>query len=143
AQAESFIEEADKGWETLVGERGVTLSGGQKQRVAIARTLLKQNDVLVFDDSLSAVDTQTDAAIRKALKQERQGVTTFIISHRIPTLSEADFIVVLDKGRVAQQGTHAELIQQPGLYRCIYEIQSLLESELEEDQQEVIAHAIS
>ena len=143
AQAETFIEEAEKGWETLVGERGVTLSGGQKQRVAIARTLLKENDVLIFDDSLSAVDTQTDAAIRKALKEERKGVTTFIISHRIPTLSEADFIVVLDKGRVVQQGSHAELIQQPGLYRCIYEIQSLLESELEEDQQEGIAHAIS
>ncbi|MDR0929864.1 MAG: ABC transporter ATP-binding protein/permease [Oscillospiraceae bacterium] len=133
AQAHDFILESEKGYETLVGERGVTLSGGQKQRIAIARTLLKDNDILIFDDSLSAVDTQTDAAIRGALSQKRQGVTTFIISHRITTLAEADQILVLEEGRVVQQGTHKELIEQPGLYRRIYEIQGAIEQEMEED----------
>ncbi|MDR0898709.1 MAG: ABC transporter ATP-binding protein/permease [Oscillospiraceae bacterium] len=133
AQAHEFILESEKGYETLVGERGVTLSGGQKQRIAIARTLLKDNDILIFDDSLSAVDTQTDAAIRQALSQKRQGVTTFIISHRITTLAEADQILVLEEGRVVQQGTHKELIAEPGLYQRIYEIQGAIEQEMEED----------
>ncbi len=130
AQADAFIRESEKGYETLVGERGVTLSGGQKQRIAIARTLMKQNDILIFDDSLSAVDTQTDAAIRKALTQKRKGVTTFIISHRVTTLAEADRILVLDQGQIVQQGTHAELIEKPGLYQRIYQIQSAVEDEL-------------
>lgn len=133
AQADEFIRESDKGYETLVGERGVTLSGGQKQRIAIARTLLKDNNVLIFDDSLSAVDTQTDAAIRRALAGKRSDVTTFIISHRVTTLAEADRILVLDQGRVVQQGTHAELIETPGLYQRIYQIQSTLEEELENE----------
>ena len=120
----------DRGYDTVVGERGVTLSGGQKQRVAIARTLLKDNDVLIFDDSLSAVDTETDKAIRLALKEKRKGMTTFIISHRLTTLAEADFIVVLEDGRVAQTGTHEQLIHQDGLYKRIYQIQSDLEDEL-------------
>lgn len=133
AQADSFIRESEKGYETLVGERGVTLSGGQKQRIAIARTLLKDNDILIFDDSLSAVDTQTDAAIREALAMKRKGVTTFIISHRITTLSEADRILVMDLGSIVQQGTHAELIEQEGLYRRIYNIQTAIEDELHEE----------
>lgn len=133
AQADEFIRESEKGYETLVGERGVTLSGGQKQRVAIARTLLKDNNILIFDDSLSAVDTQTDAAIRRELSKKRKGVTTFIISHRLTTLAEADTILVLDQGTVVQQGTHEELIHQPGLYQRIYEIQSALEEELEDE----------
>jgi ATP-binding cassette subfamily B protein len=132
ASAHEFIGEFERGYDTMVGERGVTLSGGQKQRVAIARTLLKENDVLIFDDSLSAVDTQTDAAIRAALKQKREGMTTFIISHRLTTLSEADFIIVLKDGRVAQQGTHDDLVREEGLYRRIYQIQSALEEELAE-----------
>ena len=131
ASAHDFIESFERGYDTPVGERGVTLSGGQKQRVAIARTLLKDNDILIFDDSLSAVDTETDAAIRRALKEKRRGLTTFIISHRLTTLAEADFIIVLEDGKVAQQGTHAELIRQPGLYQRIYQIQSALEEELE------------
>jgi len=114
----------DKGYETIVGERGVTLSGGQKQRVAIARALMEECDVLVFDDSLSAVDTKTDASIREALKEKRKGVTTFIISHRITTLMEADLILVLKDGKVVEQGNHKELLEKKGLYYRTYEIQS-------------------
>jgi ATP-binding cassette subfamily B protein len=133
AHADGFIRSFEAGYDTLVGERGVTLSGGQQQRVAIARTLLKQNDILIFDDSLSAVDTATDQAIREALKLEKKHATTFIISHRLTTLSQADLILVLQNGRIAQQGTHSELIAQDGLYRRVWRIQSQLEEELETD----------
>jgi ATP-binding cassette subfamily B protein len=132
AYVHNVIQEFDKGYDTLVGERGVTLSGGQKQRVAIARTLILNSPVLVFDDSLSAVDTETDTAIRKSLKHRSKTATTFIISHRITTLSEADFIVVLDEGQVAQIGTHEELISKPGLYQRIWSIQNALEDGAEE-----------
>lgn len=130
ASASGFIAKADKGWETVVGERGVTLSGGQKQRIAIARTLLKDNNILIFDDSLSAVDTETDAQIRAALRHEQKDVTTLIISHRVTTLSQADLILVLENGQITQQGTHAELCSQPGLYQRINSIQNALEEEL-------------
>ena len=130
ASASAFIAKADKGWETVVGERGVTLSGGQKQRIAIARTLLKDNNILIFDDSLSAVDTETDAQIRAALRHEQKDVTTLIISHRVTTLSQADLILVLENGQISQQGTHAELCSQPGLYQRINSIQNALEEEL-------------
>ena len=112
----------------------MTLSGGQKQRIAIARTLIRDNDILILDDSLSAVDTETDRAIREALHDRRQsgGVTptTFIISHRITTLADADWILVLEDGRIAQQGRHHDLVQQEGLYRRVYHIQAALEDEL-------------
>ncbi len=114
----------EKGYDTMVGERGVTLSGGQVQRVAIARTVLKNHPILVFDDSLSAVDMETDALIREALKERSRGVTTFIISHRITTLAQADFIIVIDKGHITQQGTHQQLIRESGLYSRIWAIQS-------------------
>ena len=130
ASASGFIAKADKGWETVVGERGVTLSGGQKQRIAISRTLLKDNNILIFDDSLSAVDTETDAQIRAALRHEQKDVTTLIISHRVTTLSQADLILVLENGQITQQGTHAELCSQPGLYQRINSIQNALEEEL-------------
>ena len=130
ASASGFIAKADKGWETVVGERGVTLSGGQKQRIAIARTLLKDNNILIFDDSLSAVDTETDAQIRAALRHEQKDVTTLIISHRVTTLSQADLILVLENGQITQQSTHAELCSQPGLYQRINSIQNALEEEL-------------
>ena len=130
ASSSGFIAKADKGWETVVGERGVTLSGGQKQRIAIARTLLKDNNILIFDDSLSAVDTETDAQIRAALRHEQKDVTTLIISHRVTTLSQADLILVLENGQITQQGTHAELCSQPGLYQRINSIQNALEEEL-------------
>jgi ATP-binding cassette subfamily B protein len=114
----------EDGYETVVGERGVTLSGGQKQRVAIARALMGKSDVLIFDDSLSAVDTKTDAAIRKALTEHRRNVTTIIISHRITTLMEADRIFVIKDGYVAEEGSHDELMRLGGIYRRTYDIQN-------------------
>ena len=134
AAIHDVILEFDDGYETLVGERGVSLSGGQKQRVAIARTLIRNCPVLVFDDSLSAVDTETDAAIRQSLAERKTRATTFIISHRINTLAQADKIVVLEDGRVTQIGTHAELVKQSGLYRRVWEIQNSLEEELEQER---------
>ena len=106
-----------------MGERGVTLSGGQKQRVAIARMLMQQAPVMIFDDSLSAVDAETDAQIRAALREHETGSTVILISHRITTLMQASRILVLDGGRVAQMGTHEELIAQEGIYKSIYDIQ--------------------
>jgi len=113
------------GYETMVGERGVTLSGGQRQRLALARALLRTAPILILDDSLSAVDTETDRLIREAIgKQGRGTTTTFIIAHRLTTLAEADRILVLEDGRITAQGSHEELIQQPGLYRRLAELQS-------------------
>ena len=137
AHADGFIKEFDKGYDTLIGERGVTLSGGQRQRVAIARTLLKENDVLIFDDSLSAVDMQTDRAIREALREQSKHVTTIIISHRISTLCEADRIFVLENGRLSDEGTHAELTHRDGLYKQIFAIQSALEDDLQRSREAV------
>jgi ATP-binding cassette subfamily B protein len=127
ACVDEAISEFDEGYGTMVGERGVTLSGGQRQRVAIARTILRDVPILIFDDSLSAVDTETDAAIRAALRARKQGTTTLIISHRITTLAEADQILVLDQGRIVQKGTHEELIHEPGHYKQIWDIQSSIE----------------
>ena len=129
AKIHHVIESFDKGYETMVGERGVTLSGGQRQRVAIARTIIKNSDILVFDDSLSAVDTDTDTQIRQALKEKQRGITTIIISQRITTLMEADRIFVIEKGTVTDSGTHDELIQREGLYKQIWNIQTMLEDE--------------
>jgi ATP-binding cassette subfamily B protein len=124
------VKRFDKGYDTIVGEKGVTLSGGQKQRVAIARTLIKNSDILIFDDSLSAVDTETDAQIRAALRERSQDITTFIISQRITTLMEADRIMVMENGGIVDEGTHAELITRPGLYSRIWEIQTLSEDKI-------------
>ena len=117
------IEQFSQGYETMVGERGVTLSGGQKQRVAIARMLTKKTPVIVFDDSLSAVDTQTDEKIRSALGRDLGGATSIIISHRITTLMDCDNILVLDHGKVVQLGTPQELLRQKGIFRQIYDMQ--------------------
>ncbi len=122
-----------EGYNTLVGEKGVTLSGGQRQRVAIARTLLKNPRILILDDSTSSVDTETEAEIRSALERLMEGRTTFIIAHRIQSLMNADQIIVLDKGRIIQHGTHDELVAQEGFYRQIYELQARIESELEQE----------
>lgn len=120
------------GYNTLVGEKGVTLSGGQKQRVTIARTLLKNPRILILDDSTSSVDTETEAEIRDALNQLMENRTTFIIAHRIQSVMVADQILVLDKGEVIQAGTHQELVvQKDGMYRRIYDIQTRIDEELE------------
>ena len=121
------------GYDTLVGEKGVTLSGGQKQRVAIARALLKDPRILILDDATSSVDSETEAAIRAALARLMEGRTTFIIAHRIQSVMNADLILVLDKGRIVQMGTHEELVRQEGMYRNIYEIQTRIDEELRKE----------
>lgn len=123
AQVDDSIEGFSNGYDTIVGERGVTLSGGQKQRVAIARMLLQDTPIMVFDDSLSAVDSETDAKIRAALRKGKRNSTVILISHRITTLMQADKILVLDQGRVSDYGTHEELVNRDGIYKNIYEIQ--------------------
>ena len=123
ACVDDAISEFPDGYGTLVGERGVTLSGGQKQRVAIARMLMCETPIMVFDDSLSAVDSETDAKIRAALRESLAKATVILISHRITTLMQADRILVLENGRVSDIGTHEELISRPGIYREIYDIQ--------------------
>ncbi|MBN1920880.1 MAG: ABC transporter ATP-binding protein [Anaerolineae bacterium] len=122
-----------QGYDTLVGEKGVTLSGGQRQRVAIARTLLKNPRILVMDDATSSVDTDTEMQIEAALERLMENRTTFVIAHRIQTVMRADWILVLDRGRIVQQGVHDDLIQEGGLYREIYQIQARIEEEVEKE----------
>ncbi len=122
-----------EGYDTLVGEKGVTLSGGQKQRIAIARTLLKDPCILILDDSTSSVDTETEAEIRGALEHLMEGRTTFIIAHRIQSVMNADLILVLDKGQIVQRGKHEELVAQEGIYRRIYDMQARIEVELRQE----------
>ena len=122
----------EKGYHTLVGEKGTTLSGGQKQRVAIARILVDEKPIIIFDDSLSAVDTETDMMIRKALKKKTNKITTIIITHRITTAKEADKIIVLENGCVSAIGNHEELSKKPGLYQNLWNIQGALEKEFEQ-----------
>ena len=126
ASVHDVISEFSGGYDTLVGEKGVTLSGGQKQRIAIARTIINDCPILIFDDSLSAVDTQTDNEIRKAIKSLRKKCTTIIIAHRISSAQDADHIIVLENGRITQNGNHQQLVNQPGLYKRIYEIQTAM-----------------
>ena len=123
AHVDEAIREFADGYDTIVGERGVTLSGGQKQRVAIARTLMQDAPILIFDDSLSAVDAETDAEIRASLHKAKGSATVVLISHRITTLMQADCILVLQDGRVAEIGSHEELMARRGLYREIYDLQ--------------------
>lgn len=124
ASLDEAVRRFSKGYETYVGERGVTLSGGQKQRAAIAQMLVKKPPVMIFDDSLSAVDAETDAKIREALKDKLSAATVILIAHRITTLMEADEIIVLSNGRVAEQGTHEELLKKNGIYRKVYDMQT-------------------
>ncbi len=129
ACVDSAIDSFTDGYETIVGERGVTLSGGQKQRVAIARMLVEHTPVMIFDDSLSAVDAQTDAMIRDALKKRMAGTTVILIAHRVTTLMQADCIMVLEDGAVAEMGSHEELMKKKGIYRKIYDIQMNTQAE--------------
>ncbi len=123
AQAHEFIQALPEGYQTVVGERGVTLSGGQRQRVAIARALLMDPRILILDDSTSSVDTETERLIQKALDRLMEGRTTFVIAHRLSTVRRADQILVLDQGRIVERGTHIQLLAENGLYRQIYDLQ--------------------
>ena len=124
ASIDDAIESFTNGYETFVGERGVTLSGGQKQRTAIAQMLIRKPPVMVFDDSLSAVDAETDMKIRHAIRENTGESTVILIAHRITTIMNADHIIVLDQGKIREQGTHEELMEQGGLYRKIYDLQT-------------------
>jgi ATP-binding cassette subfamily B multidrug efflux pump len=146
AAAHKFISEFPQGYETMVGERGVTLSGGQKQRIAIARAILRNPRILILDDSTSSVDTETEHIIQQALAVLMKGRTTFVIAQRLLTLKTADIILVLDGGHIAQRGTHSELLAQEGLYREIYDLQLRDQEEFvasQEKSSEVSAPAIS
>ena len=116
AQADGFIRELPEGYETRVGERGLTLSGGQRQRIAIARALLADPRILILDDATSSVDARTEAAIKTGLREAMAGRTTVIIAHRLSTVSLADEVVVMDAGRIVDRGTHEELLQRCGFY---------------------------
>ena len=136
ACVDETIREFDKGYDTLVGERGVTLSGGQRQRVAIARAVLNDPPVLILDDALSAVDTRTEAMILEALRRRRGKRTTLLIAHRLSTLMQADRILVLEHGRIVQDGTHEQLLGVEGLYRRLWNIQSSLAEDLQAEAAE-------
>lgn len=131
---EVILSKFPDGYDTLVGEKGITLSGGQKQRIAIARTLLKDPAILILDDSTSAVDMETEALIRQALRTLMQGRTTFLIAHRVQSVLDCDQILVFHQGRIVQRGTHEELVAQSGFYQRIYEAQTRLEDEFDADE---------
>ena len=123
----------EHGYETVIGERGITLSGGQRQRVAIARAVLKAAPILILDDALSAVDAETETVILDALRSRRGKSTTLVIAHRLATLAHADRILVLEHGRIIQSGTHAELAAQDGLYRRLWQIQTSVETDFQNE----------
>ena len=133
AAIHDVILEFKNGYDTMVGERGLTLSGGQKQRLAIARTLLINPRILIMDDSTSSVDMETEVQIRAALESLMANRTTFIIAHRIQSIMNADQILVFDQGKIVQKGVHEELINKPGIYKDIYEIQARIDSALQEE----------
>jgi ATP-binding cassette, subfamily B, multidrug efflux pump len=137
AQAHEFIEGFTNGYETIVGERGVTLSGGQRQRVAIARALLMNPRILILDDSTSSVDTQTEKLIQAALDALMKGRTTFVIAHRLSTVRRADMILVMDKGQIVERGTHAELLARGGLYKEIHDLQLVDHARFSEEMDEL------
>jgi ATP-binding cassette subfamily B protein len=124
------------GYETIIGERGVTLSGGQKQRLAIARALMIKPSILILDDSFSSVDTQTEEMILKAIKKEAEEITKILISHRISTIKDSDLIIVLDNGQISEIGEHKELIKKTGIYKRLY-LRQQLSSELEDEIEEI------
>ncbi len=131
AQAHDFIEELPNGYETTIGERGITLSGGQRQRIAIARALVLDPRILILDDATASVDATTEARIRLGLREAMKGRTTLIVAHRLSTIALADELVVLDRGRIAARGTQAKLLEGSPVFREIYE-HGLLEREFAE-----------
>ena len=137
AQAHEFIEGFTNGYDTIVGERGVTLSGGQRQRVAIARALLMNPRILILDDSTSSVDTQTEKLIQAALDTLMEGRTTFVIAHRLSTVRRADMILVMDDGRIVERGTHDELLRRGGLYKEIHDLQLIDHARFSEEMEEL------
>jgi ATP-binding cassette subfamily B multidrug efflux pump len=137
AQAHEFIEGFTNGYDTIVGERGVTLSGGQRQRVAIARALLMNPRILILDDSTSSVDTQTEKLIQAALDALMEGRTTFVIAHRLSTVRRADMILVMDQGQIVERGTHTELLARGGLYKEIYDLQLIDHAKFAEEMEEL------
>ena len=137
AQAHEFIEGFTRGYDTIVGERGVTLSGGQRQRVAIARALLMNPRILILDDSTSSVDTQTEKLIQSALDALMEGRTTFVIAHRLATVRRADMILVMDQGRIVERGTHDELLARGGLYKEIHDLQLVDHAQFAEGMEDV------
>jgi ATP-binding cassette subfamily B protein len=137
AQAHEFIEGFTNGYDTIVGERGVTLSGGQRQRIAIARALLMNPRILILDDSTSSVDTQTEKLIQAALDALMEGRTTFVIAHRLSTVRRADMILVMDKGQIVERGTHDELLARGGLYKEIHDLQLIDHATFAEETDEL------
>jgi subfamily B ATP-binding cassette protein MsbA len=130
AHCDEFVSRFEKGYETIVGERGVKLSGGQRQRVAIARAILADPRVLVLDEATSSLDSESESLIQDGLRSLRRGRTTFVIAHRLSTIQSADQILVLDEGRIVERGTHRDLLGLSGLYRRLYEKQQGLVRDL-------------
>ena len=128
-----FIRAFPQGYDTVVGERGVKLSGGQRQRVAIARAILKDPRILILAEATSALDNESEALVQAALERLMQGRTTFVIAHRLSTIRNADRILVMDAGRVTEDGTHAQLLAAGGLYRDLYELQFRAEQDAQAD----------
>ena len=123
ANVEEFVNDLEDGYETIIGENGASLSGGQKQRLAIARAILKNPSILIFDEATSALDTLSEALVQEALDRMMEGKTTIIIAHRLSTIRNSDVIVVMQNGKIVQQGTHDELVSTPGVYLTLYEKQ--------------------
>jgi ATP-binding cassette subfamily B protein len=137
AQAHDFITSFPNGYDTLVGERGITLSGGQRQRIAIARTLLMNPRILIFDDSTSFVDTRTEQALQQAIEMLLRGRTAFVITQRLSTIKNADRIIVLEKGEIVEIGDHQHLLAMDGIYSRIYQTQFTPHEEILLEQAEV------
>lgn len=124
AHADEFIQDLPKGYDTLVGERGIKLSGGQRQRVAIARAILKDPDLIILDEATSALDSQSEAQVQAGLQELLKGRMALIIAHRLSTVRHADEILVMERGKVVERGNHAELIKKDGLYKQLFDMQS-------------------
>ena len=125
ANAHDFIMETDKGYQTNIGDRGMKLSGGQRQRLSIARAVLKNPEILILDEATSALDTESEKLVQDALNSLLKGRTSIVIAHRLSTVHNADKIIVIDHGRIAEQGTHEELMARGGIYSKLIEMQSV------------------